>query len=158
MSEQGYTRCHSNHCVYLKRKNNGSYIILLLYVDDMLVEGSNMHEINVLKRKLGNSFVMNDLGAAKQILGMRITRKRKNRKLTLFQGEYIEKLLKRFNMHNAKPVSTPFASHFKLSKEMFPKTQEDMDYMSKVPYASTVGSLMYAMVYTSPDIAHAVGV
>ena len=37
MSEQGYTRCHSNHCVYLKRQNDGSYIILLLYVDDMLV-------------------------------------------------------------------------------------------------------------------------
>jgi len=42
MSEQGYTRCHSDHCVYLKRKNDGSYIILLLYVDCMLVAGSNM--------------------------------------------------------------------------------------------------------------------
>ena len=59
---------------------------------------------------------MKDLGAAKQILGMRITRDRKNRKLTLSQNEYIQKVLKRFNMHNAEPVSTPFASHFKLSK------------------------------------------
>eukprot|EP00253_Pinus_taeda_P004652 PITA_04652 len=110
------------------------------------------------QKKLANSFTMKDLGAAKQILGMRITRDRKNRKLTLSQNEYIQKVLKRFNMHNAKPVSTPFASHFKLSKEMCPKTQEDMDYMSKVPYASAVGSLMYAMVCTRPDIAHAVGV
>ena len=61
-------------------------------------------------------------------------------------------------MQNAKPVSTPFASHFKLSKEMCPKIQEEMDYMSKVPYASVVESLMYAMVYTRPDIAHVVGV
>eukprot|EP00253_Pinus_taeda_P031115 PITA_31115 len=61
-------------------------------------------------------------------------------------------------MHNAKPVSTAFASHFKLSKEMWPKTHEDMDYMSKVPYASAVGSLMYAMVCTRSDIAHVVGV
>ena len=45
MSKQGYTRCHSDHCVYLKRKNDGSYIILLLYVDDMLVAGSNMQEL-----------------------------------------------------------------------------------------------------------------
>ena len=67
-------------------------------------------------------------------------------------------MLKRFNMHNAKPVSTPFARNFKFSKEMCPKTQEDMDYMSKVPYPSAVGSLMYAMVCTRPDIAHAVGV
>ena len=50
MSEQGYTRCHFDHCVYLKNKNDGSYIILLLYVDDMLVVGSNMLEINVLNR------------------------------------------------------------------------------------------------------------
>ena len=78
MSEEGYTRCHSNHCVYLKNQNDGSYIIFLLYVDDMLVVGSNMQEINVLKIKLANSFAMKDLGAAKQILGMRITRDRKN--------------------------------------------------------------------------------
>jgi len=158
MSEQGYTRCHSDHCVYLKKKNDGSYIILLLYVDDMLVVGSNMHEINVLKIKLENSFAMKDLGAAKQILGMRIARDTKNCKLTLSQNEYIQKVLKIFNMKNTKPVSTPFASHFKLSKEMCLKTQEDMDYMSKIPYASTVGSLMYAMVCTRLDIAHAVGV
>ena len=61
-------------------------------------------------------------------------------------------------MKNAKPVSTPFSSHFKLSKEMCPKTQEEMEYMSKVPYASAVGSLIYAMVYTRLDISHEVGV
>ena len=106
--------------------------------------GSNMQEINGLKIKLANSFAMKDLGAAKQILGMRITRDRKNHKLTLSQSEYIEKVLKRFNMQNAKLVSIPLASHFKLSKEVCPKTQEEMAYMSKVPYATVVGSLMYA--------------
>ena len=49
----------------------------------MLLAGSNMQDINVLKRKLANSFAMKDLGAAKQILGMRITREKKNQKLTL---------------------------------------------------------------------------
>ena len=122
MSEQGYTRCHSDHCVYLKKKNDGSYIILLLYVDDKIVAGSNIQEINVFKIKLPNSFAMKDLGDANQILGMRISRDRKNRKLTLSQNEYIQKVLKIFNMQNEKPVSTPFASHFKLSKETCPKT------------------------------------
>jgi hypothetical protein len=83
MTEQGYSRCHSDHCVYFKRLENGSFIILILYVDDMLVAGSNMQDINVLKKKLANSFAMKDLGATKKILGMRITRDRKNRKLTL---------------------------------------------------------------------------
>ena len=89
---------------------------------------------------------------------MRITRGRKNHKWMLSQGEYIEKVLQRFRMQNEKPVSTPLASHFKLSKDMCPETQEEIDYMSKIPYSSTVGSLMYAMVCTRPDIAHVVGV
>jgi hypothetical protein len=76
----------------------------------------------VLKKKLSNSFSMKDLGVAKKILGMRITRDRKNRKLTLSQGEYIDKVLERFIMKNEKPVSTPLASHLKLIKEMCPKT------------------------------------
>ena len=70
MKKQGYSRCHFDHCVYFKRLDDGIYIILLLYVDDMLVVGSNMQEINVIKRKLSNSFLMKDLGAAKQILGI----------------------------------------------------------------------------------------
>jgi hypothetical protein len=122
MTEQGYSRCHSDHCVYFKKIENGSFIILLLYVDDMLFVGSNMQDINVLKKKLSNSFAMKDLGAAKKILGMRITRDMKNSKLTLSQGEYIEKVLEKFRMQNEKPVSTPLANHFKLTKEMFPKT------------------------------------
>ena len=97
MTERGYDRCHSDHCVYFKRLDDGRYIILLLYVDDMLVAGYNMHDINVLKRKLANSFAMKDLGAVKQILGMRITRE-ENKKLTLSQGEYIEKVLERLEM------------------------------------------------------------
>jgi hypothetical protein len=76
----------------------------------------------VLKNELANSFAMKDLGASKKILGMRITRDRKNHKLTLSQGEYIEKVLERFRMKNAKPVSTRLASYFKLTKEMCPKT------------------------------------
>ena len=98
MTEQGYSRCHYDHCVYFKRLDDGSYIILSLYVDDMLVEGSNMQKINVLKRKLASSFAMKDLGVAKQILGMRIKRDRKNHKLTLSQSEYMEKVLETFRM------------------------------------------------------------
>ena len=89
---------------------------------------------------------------------MRITRDEKNHKLALSQYEYTQKVLERFNMQNEKLVTTPFSSHFKLSKEMCPKTQVKINYMSKVTYASAVGNLMYAMVCTRPDIAHVVGV
>ena len=68
---------------------------------------------------------------------MKICRDRKNRKLTLSQADYIEKVLQCFSMENAKVVSIPLPSHLKLTKEMCPKTQEEEDKMSKVPYAST---------------------
>ena len=77
MTERGYSRCHSDHCVYFKKLETRSFIILLLYVDDMLVAGSNMQDMNMLKKKLSNSFAMKDLGAANKILGMKITRDKK---------------------------------------------------------------------------------
>ena len=67
-------------------------------------------------------------------------------------------MLDTFRINSAKPVSTHLDNHFKLSKEMCPKTKVVIEYMSKVPYSSTVGSLMYAMVCTRLDIAHAGGV
>ena len=117
MIEKCFSRCHSDHCVYFKRLDNGRYIIVLSYVDDMLVARSNMQDINVLKMKLTKSFVMKDLGATKRILGMRITSDRKIHKLTLSQGEHIEKVLQRFRMQNAKPVSTPLSRHCVIAQE-----------------------------------------
>ena len=60
-------------------------------------------------------------------------------------------------MQDSKPVKVPIPVGVKLSVEQCPKTQEEEEDMSRVPYASAVGSLMYAMVCTRPDIAHAVG-
>ena len=75
----------------------------------------------------------------------------------LFQADYVEKVLQCFSMENAKAISTPSLGHLKLTKEMCPKTQEEEDKMSKLPYTSTVGSLMYALVCTRLNIAHVVG-
>ena len=70
----------------------------------------------------------------------------------------MKKVLQHFGMsEKTKPVSTPLAPHFKLSASQCPKTEEEREYMSKVPYSNAVGSLMYAMVCTRPDISHAVG-
>ncbi|KAK0573601.1 hypothetical protein LWI29_010645 [Acer saccharum] len=157
MQKNGYFRCNADHCCYFK-KVKSSFIILLLYVDDMLVAGANLEEINNLKKQLSSEFEMKDLGAAKQILGMRISRDEQGGTLQLSQAEYIRKVLQRFNMSDAKPVKTPLASHFRLSKEQCPETDEEKDFMARVPYASAIGSLMYAMVCTRPDISHAVGV
>ena len=64
---------------------NNSYIILLLYVDDMLIVGSSIKEINILKKQLSKQFAMKDLGVTKQILGIRIIRDKANGTLKLSQ-------------------------------------------------------------------------
>ena len=79
---------------------------------------------------------------------MEIFRDRSNGKLWLSQQKYIEKILLRFGMNNVKPVSVPLASHFKLSSSLCPNTDEEKDYMSRIPYANVVGCLMYVMVCT----------
>ena len=58
-------------------------------------------------------------------------------------------------MQNAKAVSTPIAPHFKLSAAQCPSTDEETEYMSRVPYSIAVGSLMYAMICSRPDLAYA---
>ena len=156
MSEQGYKKTTSDHCVFVRKFADGDFIILLLYVDDILIVGKDFSKIDRLKKQLNSSFAMKDLGPAKQILGISIVRDRKEKKLWLSPKKYIEKVLERFNMGTSKVVSTPLAAHFKLSVSQRPSTDTDKLDMESVPYASAVGSLMYAMVCTRPDIAYAV--
>nr|GEV34498.1 hypothetical protein [Tanacetum cinerariifolium] len=121
---------------------NGSFFYLVFYVDDMLIAAPNKDQIRELKDQLSKEFDMKDLGAAKRILGMEIQRDRKIGKLTLSQTDYISKVLKKFNMSSCKPVPTPLAPYFKLSSHECPKSEEDKEDMSRVPYSSVVGSLI----------------
>ena len=100
---------------------------------------------------------MKDLGATNLILGMEIKRNHADRKLWLNQRKYVETILHRFNMQECKLIKVPTPVGARLTKQC-PKTQEEEEDMSHVPYASAVGSLMYAMVCTRLDISHVVGV
>ena len=80
------------------------------------------------------------------------------KRLWLSQEKYIKKVLDRFNMKNVKRVATPLATHFKLSTELCPSDDKEKEEMRKIPYASTIGNLMYVMVCARPDIAYSVEV
>ena len=76
--------------------------------------------------------------------------------MSLTQKAYLQKVLQKFLIGDeAKSVGSPLAPHFKLSARMSPKTIDDREYMSHIPYTSAVGSLMYAMVCTRPDMSQA---
>jgi len=157
MRNSKFHRCEEHYCFYVKKYVN-NYIIIALYVDDMLIVGANMTEIDMLKKQLSENFEMKDLSPAKQILGMRISRDRSEGILNLSQEKYIEKLFSRFNVGNAKTRNTPLGTHLKFLKRQSSQTEKEGSHMSKVSYASAVGNLMYVMVCTRPDIAHVVGV
>jgi hypothetical protein len=154
--KDGFTMMEEDHCVYLKRSNN-SFIILFLYVDDILIARNSKEMIDTAKKWLSSNFEMKDMGEASYVLGVKIIRDRSKRFLGLTQETYIKKMLERYHMQDSKPIDTPVDKSLSLSCDMCPKTLEEKEKMSRVPYASAVGSLMYAMMYTRPDICYAVG-
>jgi hypothetical protein len=156
MQGLGFTRSKEYHRVYFKLIGD-HLIYLVLYVDDMLLIGNNTEIIQDVKTQFSSRFDMKDLGASNFILSMEIKRDQKKRKLWLNQRNYVETILHRFNMQESKPVKVPILVGVNLSADQCPKTQEEEEDMSCVPYASAVGSLMDAMVCTRLDIAHVVG-
>ena len=101
---------------------------------------------------------MKDLGEAAYILGIKIYRDRSKRLIGLSQDTYIDKVLKRFNMEEAKKGFLPMSHGIHLSKTQCPTTTDERERMSKVPYASAIGSIMYAVISTRPDVSYALSV
>jgi hypothetical protein len=77
--------------------------------------------------------------------------------LGLSQRAYIEKMLKRYNMHNCSAQPTPVVKGAKLGTFKGPRNQLEIDQMKSIPYASAVGSIMYAQVCTRPNLAFVIG-
>ncbi|MCO5553786.1 hypothetical protein L7F22_027501 [Adiantum nelumboides] len=158
MQSQGYERNQEDHCLYTKKLSEGSLIILIVYVDDMLIAGKSKDEIANLKKSLSTQFAMKDVDDANHFLGMRIKRDRQCGILELSQEHYVHKVLERFSMQGGNTLSTQMQPCLKLSKDDCPKSDAEKVEMAKVPYSSAVGSFMYAMVATRPDITFAIGV
>ena len=123
-----------------------------------MIAAKNAAEIENIKVMLSKEYEMKDLGATSKILGMEILRDQGARTISLSQKGYIDKILSRFDMKDSTPVSTPLIAHFKLSSRLCPSNEADKEFMSKFPYTSAVGSLMYVMICTHLDLSHAVSV
>ena len=141
----GFEQNLDEPCVY-KRHQDQVVMFLVLYVDDILLIGNYVGVMSSVKVWLSRQFDMKDLGEANFILGIKLWRDRKNKMLGLSQAGYIEKVLERFSKQNSRKGLLPFRYGVPLSKDQRPKTQEEVDMMRQVPYASAVGSLMYAML------------
>jgi len=132
-------------------------MFLTLYVDDILLAGNNLKMIETTKKWMSSVFEMKDMGEARHILGLEIIRIRPKKLLGISQGAYIRKVLERFRMHYTKPVETPVDKGLTFSLDQCPKTDNEKEVMSNVPYATAIGSLMYVMFCTRSNIYFAVG-
>nr|GEU58205.1 hypothetical protein [Tanacetum cinerariifolium] len=117
-------------------------------------EIKNILMLQSVKTYLGKCFAMKDLGEAAYIIEIKIYRDRSKRLIGLCQSAYIEKILKRYCMENSKRGSIPMHEKLKLSKSQGASTPAKMKRMQNVPYASAIGSIMYAVRCTRPDTGY----
>lgn len=123
-------------------------LILILYVDDLLITGEN-HLIDQCKKDLSKEFDMKDLGLLHYFLGLEICQNSEN--ILLNQGKYTLDILKRFGMHNGRPMTSPMETNLHKLKEASAESQS----IDPTLYRHMIGSLMY-LVNTRPDIYYAV--
>ncbi|KAM2871516.1 hypothetical protein FF1_019150 [Malus domestica] len=153
----GFAQNEDDNCVYQKVVGE-AVVFLVLYVDDILLFGNDTAVLSSVKVWLSKTFHMKDLGDASYVLGIKLYRDRSRKLIGLSQSMYIDKVLSRFQMEQSKKGFLPVGHGIHLSKSMEPKTPEEIRQMSCIPYASAIGSLMYAMICTRPDIAYAVSI
>ena len=110
LKNTGYIQSNTDPCVYSKSfdKDGKKHLIFIaIYVDDVLLASNDIRTMNKEKAKLSKHFEMVDQGKIHFCLGMTIKRDRIRKILSIDQRAYLENVLKRFNMHECKPVSTP---------------------------------------------------
>ena len=142
----GFKINDSDKCVYIKQLV-GACVILCLYVDDILIFGTNLHVIKETKDLLSSNFDMKDLGPANVILGIKLIKSENG--IVLSQEHYIDQLLKKFNYSDAKELSIPFDPNVRLKKNVG-------ESVSQHRYSQIIGSLMYLSNCTRPNISYAV--
>ncbi|KAL4340454.1 hypothetical protein GQ457_08G012720 [Hibiscus cannabinus] len=156
ISSFGFVENIMDQCIY--QKVSGSKIcFLILYVDDILLATNDRGMLHEVKQFLSKNFDMKDMGDASYVIGIKIHRDRHKGILGLSQETYINKVLERFRMKDCSPSVAPIVKGDKFNLNQCPKNEFEREQMKNIPYASVVGSLMYAQVCTRPDIAFAVG-
>lgn len=132
--------------------NHTTHTIIGLYVDDLLILSKSKSGIEGVKQLLHKEYKMKDLGPAQYILGIQIRRDLENKQIILDQSNYIQNFFCKYQMENANPVLTPIDGNeaLTLATSIEPRTDQ-------LEYQRRIGSLMYAMTCTRPDLAYAVG-
>jgi hypothetical protein len=112
VKKQGYTQGESDHTLFIKYNPSGKITILIVYVDDIVLTGDDVTEMERLKRNLAVKFEIKDLGSLKYFLGMEVARSKKG--ITVSQQKYVLDLLRETFMSGCRPADTPMDPNAKL--------------------------------------------
>ncbi|WJZ97087.1 hypothetical protein VitviT2T_015721 [Vitis vinifera] len=156
ISSFGFEENVMDQCIYLK-VSGSKVCFLVLYVDDILLATDDKGLLHEVKQFLSKNFDMNDMGETSYVIDIKIHRDRFQGILGLSQETYINKVLERFQMKNCSPSVSPIVKGDRFNLDQCPKNDLEREQMKNIPYASAVGSLMYAQVCTRPDITFVVG-
>ncbi|GKC88168.1 zinc finger, CCHC-type containing protein, partial [Tanacetum coccineum] len=144
----GYLLNQANKYVYSKFNESAKEVIIFLYVDDMLIFGTDQVQVDLTKKVLSSRFSMKDMEEANVILGIRI--KHEINGISISQSHYIKNVLNKFNYFECTPVST----QMDIREKLMPNNSQTV---SQLEYSRVISCLMYVMTCTRLDIAFAVG-
>ncbi|XP_015935990.1 uncharacterized mitochondrial protein AtMg00810-like [Arachis duranensis] len=145
--ENGYHQSKSDHSLFTKSQASG-FTALLIYVDDVVLAGNDLVEIDSIKALLNACFKIKDIGDLKFFLGMEVARSKQG--VALYQRKYALDLLRKAGFEDCKPISTPMDYNGKLTKDVGSSLPDNAEYRK------LIGKLLY-LTNTRPDISFAVG-
>lgn len=147
----GFKQSLADPCMFVHETKS---VKLLVYVDDIVASAKSQGELDWFYRKLSARFNAKNLGEIEKILGARVTRDRKHRVLEIDQEQYLTSVLDKFGItqESHKPRKTPATGY----ENLRPADSSD-ERIDITEYQQCVGSLMYAMIFTRPDIAFILG-
>ena len=143
----GFTRCGYDHCCYVLKKGK-DFIIILVYVDDLLHISNSDTMVSEYKENMKKRFSMKDLGKLEYILGMRVIHNKEEGKVTLSQKLYIEDMLEKVGMTDCNPVATPM-----MTKQQLIKNTEKARASENEKYMSDEGLIGHLQRCTRPDLS-----
>jgi transposase InsO family protein len=153
----GFKQCAVDQAVFFKSdKKAGEITVVAVHVDDCTIAASNARALDALKDGMRQHVEVTDLGELHWMLGIEIQRDRQAGTIHLSQRAYLDSIIRRFHLDDAKPLSTPMDTQVRLSTEQAPQSAAEFAVMRDVPYREAVGALNWAALSTRPDIAFAV--
>ena len=147
----GFNKLYTDAGIFVSRHKDGTILIMLAYVDDILFMGPNKSMLQNKKAHFMKQWECRDLGECKEFLQMQITRKNGN--IYVDQMPYLQKVVQHFGLTDAKHARTPLPQGYQPLPNEGP-----VDPARRLKFQSVIGSLLYIMLGSRPDIAYAVTV